>query len=66
MIQPRVENSVAKLADLSNSLVSYPLLRRAARIVKTARHGMRVFYVVADQYISGVPKHIAELHTEAD
>ncbi|MCJ9429449.1 ArsR/SmtB family transcription factor [Kordiimonas marina] len=66
--------SVGDLAhklDLSPSLVSHHLrLLRAARIVKSERSGKQVFYVAADQHISGMLAdmldHISEPHPEAD
>ncbi len=62
---------IATQLDLSPSLVSHHLrLLRAARIVKAERHGKQVFYVAADQHISGMLtdmlEHIAEPHTELD
>ncbi len=67
---PIAVNDIASKLDLSNSLVSHHLrLLRAARIVKSDRHGKQVFYVAADQHISrmltDMLEHIAEPHTEA-
>lgn len=68
---PVAVNEIAARLDLSPSLVSHHLrLLRAARIVKADRHGKQVFYVAADQHISGVLhdmlEHVAEPHQEAD
>jgi DNA-binding transcriptional ArsR family regulator len=68
---PVAVGDMAARLDLSPSLVSHHLrLLRAARIVKADRHGKQVFYVAADQHISGVLhdmlEHIAEPHQEAD
>lgn len=68
---PVAVSDIAARLDLSPSLVSHHLrLLRAARIVKADRHGKQVFYVAADQHISGVLydmlEHIAEPHQEVD
>ena len=68
---PVAVSEIAARLDLSPSLVSHHLrLLRAARIVKADRHGKQVFYVAADQHISGVLhdmlEHIAEPHQEVD
>lgn len=68
---PVAVGDIAARLDLSPSLVSHHLrLLRAARIVKADRHGKQVFYVAADQHISGVLhdmlEHISEPHQEAD
>lgn len=68
---PVAVSDIAARLDLSPSLVSHHLrLLRAARIVKADRHGKQVFYVAADQHVSGVLhdmlEHIAEPHQEAD
>ena len=68
---PVAVSDIAARLDLSPSLVSHHLrLLRAARIVKADRHGKQVFYVAADQHISGVLhdmlEHIAEPHQEAN
>lgn len=68
---PIAVNDIASKLDLSNSLVSHHLrLLRAARIVKSERHGKQVFYAAADQHISAMLadmlEHIAEPHPEPD
>lgn len=68
---PVAVSDIAARLDLSPSLVSHHLrLLRAARMVKADRHGKQVFYVAADQHVSGVLhdmlEHIAEPHQEAD
>jgi len=60
---------IAASLDLSSSLVSHHLrLLKAARIVKSERHGKQMFYSVADHHISGVLKdmleHIDEPHDD--
>lgn len=67
-----VPASVGEIADhleLSSSLTSHHLrLLRAARLVKAERQGKQVFYVAADQHVSGVLtymlEHIAEPHVD--
>ncbi len=68
---PVAVSDIAARLEVSPSLVSHHLrLLRAARIVKADRHGKQVFYVAADQHISGVLhdmlEHIAEPHQEVD
>jgi len=68
---PIAVNDIASQLDLSNSLVSHHLrLLRAARIVKSDRHGKQVFYTAADQHISAMLadmlEHIAEPHPETE
>jgi len=63
--QPIAVSDIAGSLQLSSSLVSHHLrLLRAARIVKSERHGKQVFYSTADAHISGVLRdmleHIAE------
>jgi|ERR1700709_178495 DNA-binding transcriptional ArsR family regulator len=62
---PIAVSDIAAALQLSSSLVSHHLrLLRAARIVKSERHGKQVFYTAADAHISGVLadmlEHIAE------
>ncbi len=62
---PIAVSDIAGGLQLSSSLVSHHLrLLRAARIVKSERHGKQVFYTAADAHISGVLsdmlEHIAE------
>lgn len=62
---PIAVSEIAVGLQLSSSLVSHHLrLLRAARIVKSERHGKQVFYSAADAHISGVLtdmlEHIAE------
>ncbi len=62
---PIAVSDIAVALQLSGSLVSHHLrLLRAARIVKSERHGKQVFYCAADAHISGVLtdmlEHIAE------
>jgi DNA-binding transcriptional ArsR family regulator len=62
---PMAVSDIAAALVLSGSLVSHHLrLLRAARIVKSERHGKQVFYSTADAHISGVLRdmldHIAE------
>jgi DNA-binding transcriptional ArsR family regulator len=62
---PIAVGDIAANLQLSGSLVSHHLrLLRAARIVKSERHGKQVFYSAADAHISGVLRdmldHIAE------
>jgi DNA-binding transcriptional ArsR family regulator len=62
---PIAVGDIAANLQLSGSLVSHHLrLLRAARIVKSERHGKHVFYSAADAHISGVLRdmldHIAE------
>jgi DNA-binding transcriptional ArsR family regulator len=68
---PVAVGDIANKLDLSPSLVSHHLrLLRAARIVKAERHGKQVFYVAADQHISGMLadmlEHIAEPHLDTE
>ncbi|WP_295999661.1 helix-turn-helix transcriptional regulator [Rugamonas sp.] len=65
---PIAVSDIAATLQLSSSLVSHHLrLLRAARIVKSERHGKQVFYSAADAHISGVLsdmlEHIAEPST---
>jgi DNA-binding transcriptional ArsR family regulator len=65
---PIAVSEIATTLQLSSSLVSHHLrLLRAARIVKSERHGKQVFYSAADAHISGVLsdmlEHIAEPST---
>ena len=62
---PIAVSDIAGSLQLSSSLVSHHLrLLRAARIVKSERHGKQVFYSAADAHISDVLtdmlEHIAE------
>jgi DNA-binding transcriptional ArsR family regulator len=62
---PIAVSDMAGSLQLSSSLVSHHLrLLRAARIVKSERHGKQVFYSAADAHISDVLtdmlEHIAE------
>jgi len=62
---PIAVSDIATTLQLSGSLVSHHLrLLRAARIVKSERHGKQVFYTAADAHISDVLtdmlEHIAE------
>lgn len=68
---PIAVSEIAATLQLSSSLVSHHLrLLRAARIVKSERHGKQVFYSAADAHISGVLtdmlEHIAEPITGTD
>ena len=68
---PIAVGDIAAALELSSSLVSHHLrLLRAARIVKSERHGKQVFYSAADAHISGVLadmlEHIAEPSTGND
>ena len=68
---PVAVGDIAGQLALSPSLVSHHLrLLRAARVVKADRQGKQVFYMAADQHVSGVLadmlEHIAEPHSEAD
>lgn len=68
---PIAVSEIAATLQLSSSLVSHHLrLLRAARIVKSERHGKQVFYSAADAHISGVLsdmlEHIAEPSTGND
>jgi DNA-binding transcriptional ArsR family regulator len=61
--------AIAESLGLSASLVSHHLrLLRAARIVRAEREGKQVFYLAADQHISGMLaellEHIAEPHAD--
>ncbi|MBP0594596.1 winged helix-turn-helix transcriptional regulator [Paraburkholderia sp. LEh10] len=61
----RAVGAIAGALNLSPSLVSHHLrLLRAARIVRAERQGKQVFYVAADQHISGMLtdmlEHVAE------
>jgi ArsR family transcriptional regulator, lead/cadmium/zinc/bismuth-responsive transcriptional repressor len=65
---PVAVSGIAASLQLSSSLVSHHLrLLRAARIVKSERHGKQVFYTAADAHISDVLcdmlEHIAEPST---
>ncbi|WP_082054360.1 ArsR/SmtB family transcription factor [Methyloterricola oryzae] len=67
--EPISVGEIASRLDLSQSLVSHHLrLLRAARIVKATRQGKQVFYIAADQHISGMLtemlEHIAEPHQD--
>lgn len=62
---PIAVSDMAGALHLSSSLVSHHLrLLRAARIVKSERHGKQVFYSAADAHISDMLtdmlEHIAE------
>jgi DNA-binding transcriptional ArsR family regulator len=64
-------SEIAANLQLSGSLVSHHLrLLRAARIVKSERHGKHVFYMAADAHISSVLRdlleHIAEPAHESE
>jgi len=68
---PIAVSDIAGRLELSASLVSHHLrLLRAARIVKADRQGKQVFYVAADQHISGMLsdmlEHVAEPHAETE
>jgi DNA-binding transcriptional ArsR family regulator len=62
---------IADRLDLSASLVSHHLrLLRAARIVRSERHGKQVFYAAADDHVRCVVvdmlEHVAEPQGEED
>jgi ArsR family transcriptional regulator, lead/cadmium/zinc/bismuth-responsive transcriptional repressor len=66
----RAVGAIAESLSLSPSLVSHHLrLLRAARIVRAERQGKQVFYVAADQHISGMLtdmlEHVAEPVSES-
>ena len=68
---PTAVGEIADRLDLSASLVSHHLrLLRAARIVRSERHGKQVFYAAADDHVRCVVvdmlEHVAEPQGEED
>jgi DNA-binding transcriptional ArsR family regulator len=68
---PTPVGEIADRLDLSASLVSHHLrLLRAARIVRSERHGKQVFYAAADDHVRCVVvdmlEHVAEPQGEED
>lgn len=68
---PTAVGEIADRLDLSASLVSHHLrLLRAARIVRSERHGKQVFYAAADDHVRCVVvdmlEHVAEPQGDED
>jgi ArsR family transcriptional regulator, lead/cadmium/zinc/bismuth-responsive transcriptional repressor len=68
---PTAVGEIADRLDLSASLVSHHLrLLRAARIVRSERHGKQVFYAAADDHVRCVVvdmlEHVAEPQSDED
>lgn len=68
---PTAVGEIADRLDLSASLVSHHLrLLRAARIVRSERHGKQVFYAAADDHVRCVVvdmlEHVAEPQSAED
>ncbi len=60
-VMPLPVGEIADKLDLSGSLVSHHLrLLKAARIVRSERHGKQVFYSAADHHITCVVQDMLE------
>ncbi|NLR73893.1 ArsR/SmtB family transcription factor [Leeia aquatica] len=65
--EPVPVTAMAERLGLSSSLVSHHLrLLKAARIVRAERQGKQVFYMAADQHISGMISDLLEHLAEPD